>query len=68
VDELTAAVLLLYPRYIDPLTNERCEAEVTMAGLQEQKRKLDASPLYRTVITWRNRVSRKSQLILRLLK
>ena len=68
VDELAAAALLLYPRYIDPLTNGLCEAEVAVAGLQEQKRRLDASPLYSTIVRWRNLISRRSQLILRFFK
>ncbi len=40
LDELVAAALLLYPRYVDPLTGERCEAEDTIEHLALQRRTL----------------------------
>jgi capsular polysaccharide export protein len=33
LDELTAAVLLLYPRYLDPVTNLPCTAEILIMRL-----------------------------------
>ena len=68
IDELTAGTLLLYPRYIDPLTKELCEVEVTLAGLEQEKKKLDSSLLYRTTMKIRNLFSRKLQQFLRLFK
>ena len=68
IDELTAATLLLYPRYIDPLTNELCEVEVTLLGLQKEKTHLDASFSYRWSRKIRNLISRKVQLFFRILK
>jgi len=65
IDELTAATLLLYPRYIDPLTNESCDIEVTLIGIQQEKEKLDNSLFYRNLFKVRNFISRKSQMILR---
>jgi len=68
IDELTAATLLLYPRYIDPLSRERCEVEVTLQGLQEEKARLDASLRYLWSRKIRNFISRKSQHIFRIVK
>ncbi len=68
IDELTAATLLLYPRYIDPLSRELCEVEVTLAGLEHEKERLETSTFYRTSMTIRNLFSRRSQQFLRLFK
>ncbi len=40
LDELVAAALLLYPRYVDPLTGKRCQAEDTIEHLALQRRLL----------------------------
>ena len=37
LDELVAAALLLYPRYVDPFTGERCRAEDTIEHLALQR-------------------------------
>ena len=34
IDELVAATLLLYPRYLDPVTGLPCPAEIVVARLQ----------------------------------
>ncbi len=68
IDELTAATLLLYPHYIDPLTKTLCEVEVTLASLEQEKERLKRSFLYRILIKIRNLFSRRSQQILRFLK
>ncbi len=56
LDELVAAVLLLYPRYLDPVTNLPCTAEVLimrlLSGVQRQNAAL--VPL-RRVIGWARR-------------
>ena len=65
IDELTAATLFLYPKYIDPLTKESCDIEVTLIGLEQEKAKLDNSLFYRNLSKARNFISRKSQMILR---
>ena len=65
VNELTAATLLLYPQYIDPLTNKSCDIEVTLRGIQQEKEKLDNSLFYRNLFKVRNFISRKSQMVLR---
>jgi capsular polysaccharide export protein len=33
IDELTAAALLIYPRYLDPVTGLPCPAEIAVARL-----------------------------------
>jgi capsular polysaccharide export protein len=38
VHELVAGVLILYPRYLDPVTFLPCPAELLMARLAEQVR------------------------------
>ena len=68
IDELTAATLLLYPRYIDPLSKELCEAEVTLAGLAQEKEQLECSALSRTSMKIRTLFKRRAQQALRLLK
>ena len=65
IDELTAATLLLYPHYIDPLTKELCEVEATLEGLEHEKRRLTNSVIYRTVMKIRNFISRKAQKLVR---
>ncbi|WP_457745539.1 capsular polysaccharide biosynthesis protein [Sulfurimonas sp.] len=64
-DELIAATLVLYPVYIDPLTKEFCEIEVTLAGLEQEKEKLASSLIYRSKINIRNLISRKLQQLFR---
>ena len=68
VNALSAATLLLYPRYLDPETFEMCEVEETLSALEKERSKMEASWAYRNKIKIRNFVSRKGQLVLRLLK
>ena len=39
VDQLVAATLLLYPRYVHPVTGRRCEAEVVLEHLALQRQR-----------------------------
>ncbi len=68
IDELTAATLLLYPRYINPLSKTLCEVEVTLVGLEQEKERLERSVIYRTSVKIRNSFSRKLQQVLRFFK
>ncbi|TAD77876.1 MAG: hypothetical protein EAY70_07740 [Sphingomonadales bacterium] len=43
LDELVAAALLLYPRYLDPQTNLPCPAEVLVRRLTGEQVRLDAN-------------------------
>ncbi len=65
LDELVAAALLLYPRYIDPLTKELCEPETTLKGLKQIQSKMSTSVLYRKRVEWYSRISRKVQRLIR---
>ena len=67
LDELVAATLILYPKYINPLSLEVCEIEDFLIGLEEEKRLYDSSYVYRAKIKIRNLISRKSQLLLRII-
>jgi len=68
INELTAAALILYPHYIDPLTLALCEVEVTLEGLELERKHYQNSFFYRSKKKLRNFISRKSQLVLRMLK
>ncbi|OIP52930.1 MAG: hypothetical protein AUK54_10165 [Helicobacteraceae bacterium CG2_30_36_10] len=67
VDELIAATLLLYPQYIHPISLSACEVEDFLIGLEEERKIYSASLLYRVKVKFRNFISRKSQLLLRIM-
>lgn len=58
LEELVAAVLLAYPRYLDPVTNLPCTAEILVmrliAGVQRQN---DALVPLRRLVGWARRAS-----------
>lgn len=56
LDELVAATLLLYPRYVDPVTGLPCSAEVLIDRLENNRIEVK-SPLI-TIRTWQGRVQR----------
>lgn len=64
LDELVAGVYLLYPRYIDPMTLKRCEIEEVVDFVDKER------GVYRhsTAIRVRNWFSRKSQMVIRMIK
>lgn len=64
IDELVAGVYLLYPQYIDPETLEPCGIETVLNYLDKRQGQ------YRTSIflKMRNWFSRKSQMMLRVIK
>ena len=67
LEELIAATLILYPRYIHPKTNTLCEIEVLLAEIDEEKKRYNTNSIYRALINSRNFISRKAQLILKVL-
>ncbi|RLA80230.1 MAG: capsule biosynthesis protein [Epsilonproteobacteria bacterium] len=67
LEELVAATLILYPTYINPLSLEICEIEELLRELEEEKKLYNASLAYRVKIKIRNFISRKSQLLLRII-
>lgn len=54
VDELVAATLLLYPRYISPDTLQSCELDKVFMGLESQKLRLKNEPFYALRVAIRN--------------
>ncbi|HHD73153.1 MAG TPA: capsular polysaccharide biosynthesis protein, partial [Epsilonproteobacteria bacterium] len=63
-DQLAAGVLLLYPRYIDPITEVLCEPELTLKGLKLIRNKRASSFFYRKQREWQNQISRKVQRLI----
>ena len=56
LDELTAAALILYPRYIDPVTRLPAPVELVVERLAEQAARRDA-PAARALKLWRDGMS-----------
>jgi capsular polysaccharide export protein len=67
LDELVAAAFILYPRYIHPHTNELCEIEVLLKEIDKEKHRYNTNKTYKLYINSRNYVSRKIQLVLKVL-
>lgn len=61
LDELVAAALLLYPRYLDPLTNLPCPPEVLVQRLTASQVKLD--PNARAVVAVRRLAGKTNRLL-----
>lgn len=61
LDELVAAALLLYPRYLDPETNLPCPAEVLVGRLRRHEVRLDANA--RAVVAVRRLTGRTNRLL-----
>jgi len=65
--ELVAAAFLLYPRYIDPRTNVLCEIEILLRELEKEKKRYSSDTVYRLYVNSRNMISRKIQLLIKVL-
>jgi len=65
LDELVAAVFILYPRYIDPRTDQLCEVEVLLEALDKEKNRYNNDSFYKLYIDSRNLLSRKIQLLIK---
>ncbi len=61
LDELVAAALLLYPRYLDPQTNLPCPAEVLVRRLAGEQVKLDTNA--RAFVAVRRLAGRTNRLL-----
>lgn len=64
VDELVAGAYLLYPRYIHPDTLRRCEIEEVLEAIDRLRQSFNHS----IWIKWRNWISRKTQMAIRMIK
>ncbi|QCT94715.1 capsular polysaccharide biosynthesis protein [Caminibacter mediatlanticus TB-2] len=67
IEELIAGAYIIYPRYIHPKTFKFCEVEVLISELEKIKKLYNSNLIYRYFTNIRNYLSRKSQLILRLI-
>jgi len=67
LDELVAAVYILYPRYIHPKTNMLCEIEVLLKEIDKEKHRYNTNRLYRLYLDSRNSLSRKIQLLIKVI-
>ncbi len=68
LEELVAGTLVLYPKYIDPLTLQLCEIEVLLDGIEQEKQRYNSSFSYRLKQKLQNFFSRKIQMVLRFVK
>lgn len=64
IDELVAATYLLYPRYIHPESLQRCEIEEVLEFIEQNRQSFKNS----IELHVRNWISRKSQMIIRMVK
>jgi len=65
LDQLVAATLIFYPRYINPFTDELCEIELLLHNLDKEKSRYNSNKIYRLAIQSRNVLSRKLQFLWR---
>jgi len=65
LEELIAATLILYPRYIHPETNTFCEVEVLLTEIDKEKNRYNNHTFYKLYIDSRNMISRKIQLLIK---
>jgi len=67
VDEIAAAALILYPRYIHPKTNRRCEIETLLQEIDKEKTRYNNDKLYQFCVDIRNGLSRKIQFAIKVM-
>ena len=65
LDELVAASLLLYPRYLSPADKNISSLQVVFKGLETEKKRLENDNIYRLKLNLRNKLVR---FVLRLLQ
>ncbi len=67
LNELVAAAFILYPLYIHPVKNTLCEIEVLLQEIDKEKNRYNSKKLYRLYIDSRNLISRKVQLLIKVI-
>ena len=67
LDELVAISLIVYPRYINPKTNELCEIEVLLKEIDKEKKRYNSSKIYRYFVQMKNFISRKIQFLIKVI-
>ncbi len=65
LDELVAAALILYPRYISPKSGKFCEAEQTLKELKEEQDRYFNDPVYRYWVNLKGYLLPKGRTALR---
>ena len=68
LDELVAAALILYPKYIDPESDEQCEIEVLLEQIDKEKKRYNKNSLYKIYKDARNIILRKIQRLIKGMK
>ncbi|WP_167505968.1 capsular polysaccharide biosynthesis protein [Desulfosediminicola flagellatus] len=67
-EELIAGALLLYPRYIHPVTKELCEIELVLEEIKKEQERYKKHPAYRRAKEFRNRTLTTSRKLISQLK
>ena len=67
LDELVAGVFIVYACYINPLTDTICEVEVVLESIENEKKRYSSDIIYKLYINGRNLISRKIQLLIRII-
>jgi capsular polysaccharide export protein len=65
LDELVAATLILFPRYISPKTGEFCEVEQTLAELKEEQERYFNDKLYRFKVNFKGYILPRGRKFIR---
>ncbi len=68
LDELVAAALICYPRYINPLDDKPCEVEVLLEVLDKEIKRYNKNSFYKAYRDGRNAASRTLQRWIKVLK
>ena len=67
LDELVAATFIIYPKYIHPITNKLCQIEELLEEIDKEKNRYNNDKIYRIYIDIRNLISRKIQLLIKVI-
>ncbi len=67
LEALIAGAYIVYPRYIHPKNNKQCEIEELLKVLIEERERYNTQKIYRSYINIRNMISRKIQLLIRII-
>nr|WP_255494581.1 hypothetical protein [Sulfurovum sp. bin170] len=65
LDELVAATLILFPRYISPKTGEFCEVEQTLRELKEEQKRYFSDRFYRYRVNFKGYILPRGRKLIR---
>jgi len=63
LNELIAAVYILYPKYVSPLSGEKCEVETVINEIEVMKKRYQEDFIYKLLTDFRNNIIRGVQKI-----